>query len=101
MTYNVDFMPMLTRLFEAAPERSLWGSIEGDAAFDPSMNRILARKPAVILIDAPTGPLAVTDVRKDFQDRVRRAVSRDYVLVETDAGWQIWRPRSPAEQPAS
>jgi hypothetical protein len=95
LTYNVSFIPMLTRLFEPAPERSLWGSIEGDAAFDPAMTRILARRPAIILIDAPTGPLAVTGTRKDFQERVRHAVSRDYELAETDSGWQIWRPRSP------
>jgi hypothetical protein len=95
LTYNVSFIPMLTRLFEPAPERSLWGSIEGDAAFDPAMTRILARRPAIILIDAPTGPLAVTGTRKDFQERVRHAVSRDYELAETDSGWQIWCPRSP------
>jgi hypothetical protein len=95
LSYNSNFVPMMSRLFEPAPERSLWGSIEGDAAFDPAMNRILAKRPAVILIDAPTGPLAVTGTRKDFQDRVRGAVSRDYQLAETEGGWQIWRPRVP------
>jgi hypothetical protein len=94
LTYNVTFVPMLSRLFEPAPERSLWGSVEGDAVFDPAMNRLLAKRPAVILIDAPTGPLAVTGTRKDFQERVRRAVSRDYQLSETENGWQIWRPRT-------
>jgi hypothetical protein len=95
LTYNVSFVPMLSRLFEPAPERSLWGSIEGDAAFDFAMNSLLARQPTVILIDAPTGPLAVIGTRKDFQERVRRAVSRTYHLAETQGGWQIWRPGSP------
>ena len=95
LTYNNSFVPMMSRLFEPAPERSLWGHIPGDAAFDAAMDGILAKRPAVILIDAPTGPLAVTGARKDFQERVRRAVSRDYQLAETEAGWQVWRPRSP------
>jgi hypothetical protein len=95
LTYNVTFVPMLSRLFEPAPERSLWGSIEGDVAFDPAINKLLAKRPKLILIDAPTGPLAVTGTRKDFQERVRHAVSRDYELAETESGWQIWRPRAP------
>jgi len=93
LTYNSSFVPVMTGLLEPAPERNLWGHIPGDAAFGPMMDEILAKRPAILLIDAPTGPLAVTGARKAFQDRVRRAVSRDYELTETDAGWQIWRPR--------
>src|SRR5262249_39972768 len=99
LTYNSSFVPIMTGLFEPAPERSLWAHIPGDAAFAPMMDEILAKQPAMILIDAPSGPLAVTGARKAFQDRVRRAVSRDYDLTETDAGWQIWRLRS-AGRPA-
>jgi hypothetical protein len=99
LTYNSSFVPMMTGVFEPAPERNLWGHIPGDAAFDPMMSEILAKRSAIILIDAPIGPLAVTGARKAFQDRVRRAVSRDYGLTETDAGWQIWRLRA-AGQPA-
>ncbi len=96
LTYNVEFVPMLTRIFQPTPARSLWGFIHTDAALDPAIAKIFESRPVSILIDAPTGPLAMPDgARKDFQDRVRKSVSRAYHLAETTAGWQIWRPTSP------
>jgi hypothetical protein len=95
LTYNVEFVPMLTRIFEPTPIRSLWGFIHTDAELDPAIAKVFTTKPVAILIDAPTGPLAVSGARKDFQDRVRKSVSRAYHLAETTAGWQIWRPTTP------
>ena len=93
LTFNVSFMPELTGLFERDPERDLWVQIPGDRAFDTTIEMILKPRPDVVLIDAPTGPLAVSGERKAFQDRVRQAVGRQYQLSATENGWQIWRPR--------
>jgi hypothetical protein len=92
LTYNAAFIPTMSRIFEPLPERDLFSSVRGDADLDPVMDKILGKKPEMILIDAPTGSLAVTGTRKEFFDRVRRAVARQYHLAETEAGWQIWRP---------
>ena len=83
---------MMTRIFEPAPFRSLWGSVAGDDALDPSIDELTASHPTAILIDAPTGPLAVTGEREHFQNRVRVSVSRNYHLSETLSGWEIYRP---------
>ncbi len=95
LTYNVEFVPMLTRLFEPAPARSPWGYIQTDKAMDPAIDKMIANKPVAILIDMPTGPLAVEGPRRDFQDRVRKSVGRTYHLAEETNGWQIWRPNTP------
>jgi hypothetical protein len=92
LTYNVTFIPTMSRIFEPVPERNIFSNIPGDSVFDTVMNGILDKKPEIILIDAPTGPLAVPGARKDFQERVRQAVAQRYQLAETEAGWQIWRP---------
>lgn len=92
LTFNVEFVPMLTRQFEPAPTRSLWGYVAGDDALDPDIDKVIATQPAAILIDAPTGPLAVTGPRKEFQDRVRASVRRGYHLAETVSGWEVYRP---------
>lgn len=92
LTYNIEFVPMLSRLFEPTPTRNLW-SIGGDDALDPAIDAVFASPAAAILIDAPTGPLAVGGTRKDFQDRVRRSVGREYYLAETTLGWEIYRPK--------
>ena len=92
LTFNVEFVPMMTRIFEPAPFRSLWGSVAGDDALDPSIDELTASHPTAILIDAPTGPLAVTGEREHFQNRVRVSVSRNYHLSETLSGWEIYRP---------
>jgi hypothetical protein len=92
LTYNVAFIPTMSRIFEPVPDRNLFSSIQGDADFDPVMTRLLDKKPEVILIDAPSGTLAVTGPRKDLQERVRGAVARQYHLAGTEDGWQIWRP---------
>jgi hypothetical protein len=92
LTFNVAFMPELTGLFERDPERDLWVGIPGDGAFDGVIGSIYDRHPDIILIDAPTGPLAVSGARRDFQDRVRQAIGRRYRLSTTQDGWEIWRP---------
>jgi hypothetical protein len=66
--------------------------IPGELAFERVVDELLKRRPEVILIDAPTGPLALSGPRKDFQDRLRRAISLVYRVAETEDGWQIWRP---------
>ncbi len=95
LTFNVAFMPTMTRIFEPAPERSLIAFVAGDEDFEPVMNGIFAKQPAVILIDAPTGPLAVSGARKDFQDRVRGAVGRNFRLDGVEGGWEVWRREPP------
>lgn len=92
LTFNMAFMPRLTGLFQPPPYRDMFGEIPGDAAFDRLVNDLLKQRPEVILIDAPTGPLAVSGPRMDFQDRLRRTLSPAYRVAETADGWQIWRP---------
>jgi hypothetical protein len=94
LTYNSEFVPVLSRVFEPAPARNLWGYIQTDSGMDPAIDKIVAKKPVAILIDAPTGPLAVEGPRREFQDRVRKSVGRTYHLAETTSGWQIWRPNN-------
>jgi hypothetical protein len=96
LTFNANFVPMMSRIFMPAPERNLWSYIPGDFAFDRTIDSIIARRPDAILIDAPTGPLALPGVRKDFQDHVRRSLSRAFHLAGTESGWQIWRPGPPS-----
>lgn len=95
LSYNIEFIPMLTRHFEQNEARNLWGLVLGDAALDPAIDRVFATRPAAILVDTPDGPLAVDGPRKSFQERVRKSVSREYRLDETKSGWQIWRPKAP------
>jgi len=92
LTFNSNFVPVMSRVFMPAPERNLWGYIGGGEAFDEAIDKIAAKRPNVILIDAPDGPLAVSGARRDFQDHVRRSLGRAYHLADTQAGWQIWRP---------
>jgi hypothetical protein len=46
----------------------------------------------IILIDAPTGPLALSGPRKELQERLRAAIRPAYRPTETIDGWQVWRP---------
>ena len=91
-TFNIAFMPQLTGLFQPPPYRDMFGEIEGDAAFDVVLENLLARRPDVILVDDPQGPLAVSGARRDFQERLRKAIAAAYRVEETDDGWEIWRP---------
>lgn len=95
LTFNMTFMPALTGIFEPDPYRDLWVGVPGDAAFDGIMQTMLDRHPLMILIDSPTGPLAVGASREDFQNRVRRAVGTTYHLTSTVDGWQIWQVSKP------
>jgi len=92
LTFNVAFLPKLTGLFQPPPYRDMFGEIRGDRDFDKVVDDLLKRRPEVILIDALTGPLAVSGPRKDFQDRLRSALGSTYRVTETEDGWQIWRP---------
>lgn len=96
LTFNMSFVPTMSRIFMPEPERNLWLSIRGDFAFDRTIHSIIAERPDAILIDAPTGPLAQRDEHKDFQDHVRRSLSRAFHLAGTESGWQIWRPSPPS-----
>ena len=44
LTYNSSFVPVMSGLFEPAPERNLWAHTPGDAAFDRIMDTILAKR---------------------------------------------------------
>jgi hypothetical protein len=92
LSFNSAFMPQQTRLFQPAPYRDMFGEIQGDAAFDVEMGKLLARRPATILIDAPEGVLAVSGPRRDYQDRIRSAISPAYRIAGMEDGWQVWRP---------
>jgi hypothetical protein len=92
LTFNTAFTAQLTRLFQPGPYRDMFVEIPGELAFERVVDELLKRRPEVILIDAPTGPLALSGPRKDFQDRLRRAISLVYRVAETEDGWQIWRP---------
>jgi len=92
LTFNMAFIPRLTGLFQPAPYRDMFAEIPGEAAFDESIATLLKKRPEVILIDAPTGVLAFGGPRKDFQERMRAAISARYGVAETEDGWQIWRP---------
>jgi len=94
LTFNSAFIPTMSRIFEPIPERDPFNNINGEANFGPAMDGILAKRPAVILIDAPTGPLAVNGARKDFQDRMRAAIERDYRKSSVESGWELWVPKS-------
>jgi len=93
LTFNMAFMPQLTRLFQPAPYRDMW-EIPNESAFRRVIGDLLKRRPEVILIDAPTGPLALSGPRKDFQERLRNAIRPAYSVAATENGWQIWRPHS-------
>lgn len=90
LTYNVSFIPALSRIFEAVPERNLFSNIAGDDDFVRVMDGVLAQRKQVILIDRADGPLAVSMSRKELQDKIRRAVARDYRLDRTEGGWEVW-----------
>jgi len=92
LTFNAAYMPRLTGLFQRAPYREMWGEIPNDDAFDASMAGLVKRRVRMILIDAPTGPLALSGPRKEFQERLRAAIRPAYRLAETVDGWQVWRP---------
>jgi hypothetical protein len=92
LTFNSAFMPHLTRLFQPAPYRDMFGEIPGDLAFKGVIEDLLKRRPKAILVDAPDGLLAVSGARKDYQDRIRTAIGSGYLLTDTVDGWQIWRP---------
>jgi len=92
LTFNAAFMPDLTGIFQRDPYQDLWVRVPGEAAFDRIMGNLLKTHPKVILIDASEGPLAVSGARRDYQNRIRAAVGREYRNSGTEDGWQIWRP---------
>jgi hypothetical protein len=94
LTFNTGFMPAMSRRFQPAPYRDMFGEIPGDIAFDGAIRELLRRRPEVILVDAPEGVLAVSGPRKEYQARLRAAISRAYRIEGTEDGWQIWRPSS-------
>ena len=94
LTFNSAFIPTMSRIFEPMPERDPFNNIDGETGFAPAMERIMASRPDIILIDSPTGPLAVNGPRKEFQDRVREAIERDYRKSAVDSGWELWIPKS-------
>jgi hypothetical protein len=98
LTFNAAYMPRLTGLFQRAPHREMWGEIPNDAAFDAAMEDLLRRRVRMILIDAPTGPLALSGPRKDFQERLRAGIRPAYRLAETVDGWQVWQPAGPGDR---
>jgi len=100
LTFDMAFMPRLTGLFQPQPYRDPFTEIRGEAAFDHVMGELLSHHPATILIDAPTGPLAMSGPRKDFQDRLRQAIRRSYTNTGTEDGWEIWHPTT-VEPPRS
>lgn len=92
LTFNMTFMPHLTGLYQAPPFRDVFTEMPGDIAFEEAMQDLARRRPAVILIDAPSGPLALYGARKDYQDRLRRALQDFYWPAGIEEGWQVWRP---------
>lgn len=90
LTYNVAFIPTVSRIFLPVPERNLFSNIAGDDDFARVMDGVLAQRKQVILIDRADGPLAVSMSRKELQDKIRRAVARDYRLDRTEGGWEVW-----------
>ena len=92
LTFNMAFMPMLTRIYQPGPLRDMFAELAGDTALKEAMDNLLKRRPEVILIDAPTGPLALSGPRADFQDRLRAAIGTAYRLAKTEDGWQVWQP---------
>jgi hypothetical protein len=69
--------------------------VDGEQGFQAAMANVLARHYGTILIDAPTGPLAVSGPRAAFQDRWRAVVATAYQKIETKGGWEFWQPKSP------
>jgi hypothetical protein len=92
LTFNMAFMPMLTRIYQPGPLRDMFAEVPGDVALKATMDDLLKQRPEVILIDAPTGPLAVSGPRADFQDRLRAAIGSAYRVTSTEDGWQVWQP---------
>jgi hypothetical protein len=92
LTFDMAFMPRLTDLFQPQPYRDPFTEIRGEASFDHVIDNLLSHHPATILIDAPTGPLAMSGPRKDFQDRLREAIGRSYSKSGIEDGWEIWHP---------
>jgi hypothetical protein len=93
LTFNTAFMPDLTGIFERNSYQDLWVRVPGEAAFDRIMTGLLNSHPQIILIDASEGPLAVSGARRDYQNRIRSSVSREYQNTGTEDGWEIWRPQ--------
>ena len=90
-TFNIAFTPRLSNVFQPGPYRDMFGEIAGDLAFERVIRDLLASRTKVFLIDAPSGPLAVSGERKAYQDRLRSAISPAYRLSATEDGWEIWR----------
>jgi hypothetical protein len=97
LTFNAAFMPDLTGIFQRDPYQDLWVRVPGEAAFDRIMDNLLKTRPKIILIDASEGPLAVSGARRDYQNRIRAAVGREYRNTDTEDGWEIWRPLDPSK----
>lgn len=91
-TFNMAFMPRLSGVFLPGPYRDMFAETPGDDAFRHTMAGVLARRPRTILIDTPTGPLAMRGARASFQNRLRAALASAYQLDRRENGWEIWRP---------
>lgn len=93
LTFNTAIMPRLSGIYQVAPYRDMFSETRGDLAFDGIMAGLLKQRPDIVLIDAPTGALALTGPRKEFQERMRAGIAPGFRLAGTEDGWQIWRPR--------
>lgn len=98
LTFDMAFMPRLTGIFQPQPYRDPFTEIRGEDAFDRVLGDLVRQHPDTILIDAPVGPLSMTGPRKDFQDRLRRAIGHAYRNSGTEDGWEVWHPTREQDQ---
>jgi hypothetical protein len=70
-----------------------FGETWTESQFHELIQDVLAQKPTLILIDVDDSPL-LDAPRRQFQHRIREAISAHFSLTKTQDGFEFWTPSS-------
>jgi len=90
LTLNVDFMPVLSGIYQIGQQRNMWLRVHSDAEMRNTIRNLAEKKVDRLLTDDTSGPLATYDQRLVFQQHVERIASEYFTEVDKQSGWKVW-----------
>jgi hypothetical protein len=89
-TLNVDFMPILSGVYQAGLLGNLWLRVHSEAEMRNTIRDLAEQMPDRLLTDDTSGPLATIDQRLVFQQHIERIVSEYFTEIDRQSGWKVW-----------
>ena len=94
-TLNADFVPVLSGVYQVGMQRNFWSLANSDEDIRQTLTALERDGVRTFLTDDPEGPLAVTEPRHSFQQRLRRIVGERFTATGRAAGWETWVAKRP------